>query len=94
MVFIIPAGLEASFITPFRAPAGFQRTLTPMRTLSHSPDDQAWQLLLVLVASNPEAPAAALVQKAYEVATEFEKFRQGRPTEPSHHAEPVSEQGG
>jgi hypothetical protein len=65
-----------------------------MRTLSHSRDDQAWELLLVLVASKPDAPAAALVQKAYELATEFEKFRQGRPTEPRHPAEPASGHGG
>ena len=65
-----------------------------MRTLSHSRDDQAWELLLVLVASKPDAPAAALVQKAYELATEFEKVRQGRPTEPRPHAESASGHGG
>ena len=42
----------------------------------------------------PDAPAAALVQKAYEVAAEFEKSRQGRATEPLRPAEVTSGQEG
>lgn len=63
-----------------------------MRTLSHSQDDQAWELLLALVATKPDAPASALVQKAYEVAAEFESFRQARPSGPHLPAGPTSGQ--
>ena len=80
--------------TPVGAPSPLQRTLVPMRTLSHSQDEQAWELLLVLMAANPDASPAALVQKAYEVATEFERVRKERAPDSPHPAEPTPGQAG
>ena len=65
-----------------------------MRTLSHSQDDQAWELLLVLLAATPDASPAALVQKAYELAAEFERVRTQRAPAAPHPAQPTTGQTG